>query len=208
MVQTNKITDRWGEVRKNLKWLVEVVGETQQDLGSRLSVNQATISRWINREAKVSCVKEIERIEGCLRRYMIDCLAPWCYFCSKAPRYADNREEIAELALANALCALKVRPCACLPPEYESSILFSSSIVALSADLGCYAQAYIFVNDKEKPRHFLILVERSLSENGIIESLQTEFIGHVFPLFKEKQNSTQAPQYRDWHLWSEKERGK
>ncbi len=199
MIHQDRDKFRWGEIRRDLMWLVYIVKINQQVLATRLSVHQTTISRWIN-EGKYPKIP-LDRIESCIRKYKRDSLSSWRYACSKAPRYKDNRHEAAAKALEQAIPSLKVHPEVYRPKNHAPSVLFSSSIVAIKADLAGEAEAYVFSNIKH-PRHFLILVEHSLSENESLEALQTELIGHVLPLLGKDTYSNGSETYGDWHLWT------
>ena len=193
----NRDADRWGKIRVDLIWLVYVLEVSQQVLATRLSVHQSTVSRWISGESVPKI--PLTRIEACIAKYKQDAFSSWRYICSRSNRYPRNRREIATRALEKTIQVQRVHPDRYCPEEGEASALLGQ-IVVVTADLAGEAEAYVFSNVNH-PGHFLILVEKTLSENDRLQALQTELMGHVFPLLGQKAEGRGSDVYGEWLLW-------
>jgi len=189
----------WPEVCEMLSWVVNILAVSQSAIAEQIGRSQPTISRWLNSIKTAPPPDDIIKLKSILQSYVDRYASRWSYVCSKAAHYSDQRDRVANSALANTFISLKAHPDDFNLAIRDRSVMLN--IVALSANLAPDAEAYIFVNNPQSPKSFIILIEKSLAGDSRVNALEAEFVGHVLPIILGKQRKSEGRTVPGWHLW-------
>jgi len=178
-------------VSGDIQTILSNTGWSQASLARKLGVSQSTVSKWLDGTTAPSDDEQIQVVHTLaeitsekallLGARMMASIPKWHFLCARSSVNKSSQRENAIQTfgvLKSAIqCALSPQDHAC--PSNRFGFLFS--IVALPVPFADRSKAFIFADDLQKPRNFIILVNSELDPQTQMAEAIAEIGAHVRP---------------------------